>query len=254
MNKIFDLLNTHKEMIITTIISIAAPFIPIIYGKYFKNQKALYIHQSTHLKYSNKKMKLPENTKVFYNEEAVDKIYRSVIRIWNCGDKVLKKKLIPTKFPLQISTQNTGKILDTKVLGISGKACEIKMHKIKEKSFNIIFDFLNTNDGIFIELFHTAPLKKIEWEMKGVKIKPVRFLNVYSGMPILYKILIISYGLYVIWMLGLSVLELHYSKQVGDGVFVVIYSLILLTYVFGVFIFKRVPKSLLISKKTNTPS
>ncbi|WP_338678934.1 hypothetical protein OPV09_17545 [Janthinobacterium sp. TB1-E2] len=101
---------------------------------------------------------LPTGIKVDYNGRNIPRLTRSIITLWNSGEKTIDGDHIASSDPLKIVTDNKGTILSATILQVSRTANDLKcsLSTTKSNEVELVFSFLDTDDGAVIELLHTS--------------------------------------------------------------------------------------------------
>ena len=97
----------------------------------------------------------PAEVSVMYKGQAIPRLTRSSLVIWNRGKNTIKGSDIVGSDPLRIEMEGDGRILSAEVVASSrtvvGAECEVS-----EQQALLKFVFLDANDGFVIEVLHTS--------------------------------------------------------------------------------------------------
>ncbi len=118
---------------------------------------------------------MPPDVNVFFHDEAVPRIARSLIRIWNSGNATLENSQIAASDPIRISLQNKdSKILYYAPIKTSNPAsnCNIVESNFQDGYLELIFDYLDPGDGVVIGILHTdfCLWPKVAGSIKGSRL------------------------------------------------------------------------------------
>lgn len=89
-----------------------------------------------------------------YDGRSVDKILLTKIAFWNAGREAIRKDDIAIKDALIIHAPNNTIIYDFEIID-QNQANGFFIEKINEHELRIIFDYINFNDGILLNIFHS---------------------------------------------------------------------------------------------------
>ncbi len=108
-----------------------------------------------------------ENVQVSYQGKPVNRLKSSRITFWNSGSTVIDTDDIAAADPLGVKTD--AEILSGKVIQTTNGANQVQV-TIKNRSAEIIFDFLNPLDGAIIELMLEGNAIDFSGQIKGGSI------------------------------------------------------------------------------------
>lgn len=119
--------------------------------------KLAFAHSSQRL-LGHKDEGLPQGISVKFMGADIPRLSRSILAIWNEGEKTIHQSDLVPADPLRISVGQDGKILTVTTLDVS--------RDVNRISFNIgingphevliAFDFLDQHDGAVVEILHTS--------------------------------------------------------------------------------------------------
>lgn len=125
-----------------------------------------------------------DDIKITYNNKEISNLSKSYIIIWNMGNKTIEGKDIVEDDKLRIVFNgDDGEILYPKIIKTTRNVIKFNANKIdnKNKEVEINFDYLDVNDGAFIEILHTFQKAEpiIEGTIKGMPngIKNLGYTN-----------------------------------------------------------------------------
>ena len=106
--------------------------------------------------------KLPEAVRITFRDEVIENLCRSLVMIWNNSDKTVYGKNIVETDLLRINMGEKTKVLDTRIIKVTRPVnnCQVDLHVIMSDDVMwsepvIKFDYLDSGDGLVVELFHT---------------------------------------------------------------------------------------------------
>lgn len=116
---------------------------------------------------------LPSEISVQYKGVSIPRLTRSVLVIWNNGEKTIVKEDIAGRDPLRVSIGSDGKILAVSILKLSRAVNEVALSYLgsHEQDIGISFNFFDASDGLVLEILHTSEV-----------IRPV-FNGTLRGIP-----------------------------------------------------------------------
>ncbi|WP_430398234.1 hypothetical protein [Ferrovibrio sp.] len=133
--------------------------------------KLAYCHMSQRL-LGHKDDGLPEGITVQYHGANIPRLSRSILVVWNEGEKTIQRTDLVENDPLRINVGADGKILTATVLKVTRDVNRISfdVNKSEPHELHIDFDFIDQNDGAVIELLHTSekPTAKLTGTVRGL--------------------------------------------------------------------------------------
>lgn len=136
---------------------------------YFKSKKTkkLIINSESTVLISENLSKY-ENLKISYNDENINSLTSTVIKIKNIGtDYIVPEDLAPSS-PITIITTKKFLLNDVSQYDISKSNPKsiIGLSKIDDSTIKVVFDFLSSKDYIIIKLLHTGEIS-VDWALKN---------------------------------------------------------------------------------------
>ncbi len=123
----------------------------------------------------DKKDKLPSGVEIRYDGIPVQRISRSLVRIWNAGNGCLTKDLVPAHDRVRFHLPTGGKFLRANILKENNPSslCDVTIDPQNPSEAFITFDYLNKNDGMVVGLLHTdpSPTPELKGSVKGYQFK-----------------------------------------------------------------------------------
>lgn len=169
---ILDFINKNPWLnilfIILTLISI---FLSIwFYIKSKRTRKPTYCVRTFNL--VRDKINKIDSVNILYQGEKIDNLSISKIAIWNGGKETISQSDIAKNDRFRIEIVDTASILDFKLLFEKNNANGFKLTKIDNNCINVEFDYIDFNEGVIIQLYHTATESSdliIKGSFKGTK-------------------------------------------------------------------------------------
>jgi hypothetical protein len=97
----------------------------------------------------------PDEIEIFYKGNKVKRVIKTNIILWNSGTKTIFGSNIVGKDPLRIEVSPEEEIISFNILKSTKSANEITITGNSKNAVNINFNYLDSNDGASIEVFHT---------------------------------------------------------------------------------------------------
>lgn len=257
--------------LITFIIAIAVAL--FLYFK-AKQKKGLSYYISNNLLIDRANTENPDQIEIFFSGTKVDKLYKTLIYIWNSGNQIIKKDELNTKDPFRFEIENNKEILSIKTIKSTREVIDFNAyHEKKINFYKINFDYLDPNDGAVIEVLHNGSIDdlKLKGTVMGIsKIKNtesnkenffVKIVNesfifnstFISNTPRIFAIIVFLIGCSMAFFAGYLYInpETKIVTQISDGKSIFIGSLIYIA--FGLIVFlsnkRQYPKNLEIKEK-----
>ncbi|TDM66400.1 hypothetical protein C5B72_02470 [Acinetobacter sp. KU 011TH] len=170
IKQILDYLNiSWVGVIITLVISIFAIILTVFL--YFKSKQkySLNHYVSSNLLINKNDTEKPEEVEILFAGKSVDKLYKTLIYIWNSGNLTIRRTDLETIDKLRISIENNTEVLSMKIIHVTRNVINFSIdNQIDSKNHEIKFDYLDPKDGAVIEVFHTGNLNDLK--LKGTVI------------------------------------------------------------------------------------
>ncbi|MEX5393819.1 hypothetical protein ACVH7R_11000 [Acinetobacter baumannii] len=156
-------------VIITLVISIFAIILSVFL--YFKSKQkySLNHYVSSTLLINKNDTEKPEEVEILFAGKSVDKLYKTLIYIWNSGNLTIRRTDLETIDKLRLSIENNTEVLSIKIIQVTRDVINFSIdNQIDSKNHEIKFDYLDPKDGAVIEVFHTGDLNDLK--LKGIVI------------------------------------------------------------------------------------
>jgi hypothetical protein len=136
-------------------IGIGVPF----YIYYLSNVGPRLVYQARALRLIGQNELLPSQVKIFFDDRIVTQLTKTYLVIWNPGKALIRGSDIVAGDPPRCEFSSDSEILDVRIVKATkttNKAsATISQEKTSEAHFT--FDYLDPEDGVVLELLHTAP-------------------------------------------------------------------------------------------------
>lgn len=128
------------------------------YRKNKKVKKLIYRAETTVL--ISEDLSSYENLKILYNNENIDTLNSTTIKIRNIGNDIIEPKDFVPSMPIIIKTSDHFLLQDFSKYKItcSDSKNRVNLEKIDESNFQVVFDYLNPKDEITIAILHTGDI------------------------------------------------------------------------------------------------
>lgn len=122
-----------------------------------------------------------ENLKISYNNENIESLISSIVRIKNIGSDIVEPTDVAPSSPIIIKTTQKFLFKDASKyeINVSNSKNTAKLSHISETELILNFDFLNPKDEILITLLHTGDIS-VHGDLKSNPIKNYTKKN-YEG-------------------------------------------------------------------------
>lgn len=161
---------------ILNIVFLILAILGIIFTTYFyyksrKSKIPTYIVRTINL--VREKIQKIETVEIIYSGEKVKNLSLTKIAIWNDGKETINYSDIASNNPIRIKIKESFEILDAEILFKKDEANDFNIQVSDDKNYiNILFDYIDFEDGIVIQIFHTGNSSDdifIDGKIKSVK-------------------------------------------------------------------------------------
>lgn len=97
-----------------------------------------------------------DSVNILYQGEKIENLSISKIAIWNGGKETISQSDIAKNDRFRIEIVDTASILEFKLLFENNSANGFKLTKVNNNCINVEFDYIDYNEGVIIQLYHTA--------------------------------------------------------------------------------------------------
>lgn len=107
---------------------------------------------------------LPAHITVQYRGQHIPRLTRSIVVIWNAGEKTIAETDLIKSDPLRVALREEGEVLSATVLKASRDVIEFRCSQdpSRPKHINLGFAFLDMSDGAVIEVLHTSESRYVD--------------------------------------------------------------------------------------------
>ncbi len=113
---------------------------------------------------------LPADVEVMYRGEKVQSLSKSYVAFWNAGRKTIPGGDIASADPIRFTSNDSNvRILDARPIRVTREVNQASV-QYNENEMRLKFDFLDSRDGVTIEIIHTGIDKRFECDgtIKGI--------------------------------------------------------------------------------------
>lgn len=131
-----------------------------------------------------KEPELPTEVTVLFNNQAVSRVTKTVVVLWNCGTRTISGEDVVADDPLRITFEEEAEILKADVIDRTKDVNKFRVEKSTTLPHEAIcwFDYLDAGDGVVMEVLHTSSERfpRIAGSVRGIP----RGVADYGGLPI----------------------------------------------------------------------
>jgi hypothetical protein len=142
----------------------------VFYFKSKKSKKPIYRIRNINLMKGN--ISKIKSVDILYQGNKIDNLSISKIVIWNVGKETINSTDIAKKDKFRIEIDREFKILEYELIFQKKTANDFKITKINDNVLEIDFDYFDYEEGIIVEIYHTATIKEalyVKGSLKGAK-------------------------------------------------------------------------------------
>jgi hypothetical protein len=127
----------------------------IFYRRSLREPRLVY--QSNAVKLIGKDESLPEEIDILYKGKSVSRLTRTYIIFWNSGKATIDGRNIVDEDPLRLELKD-GEFLTKRIISSTRDVNNFKIYTKEDEPNKLFFtfDFLDSDDGVVIELLHSA--------------------------------------------------------------------------------------------------
>jgi len=166
----FVIQNTWLINISNLLALVGISFSFMFYFKSKKNKKPIYRIRNINLLEEN--ISKITSVDISYQGNRIENLSISRIMIWNAGKETINNTDIAKNDKFRIEIDKEFKIFEHKLIFQKNLANGFKLTKINDNVLEIDFDYFDYEEGIIIEIYHTAIIGesiKVKGSFKGVK-------------------------------------------------------------------------------------
>lgn len=173
MSWIDNALSLMGQAWLATLLAIVGLVVALVTYLWTRKRTSLsYVHLGEHLLGSASDA-LPPEIVVQYDGISIPRLTKSLLILWNSGENTVNGADIAAKDPLRFEVGDDGHILSISVLKTNRSVNDFSLipyqnQRLNEAKFH--FDFLDTNDGVVVEVLHTSTDRRprIKGTLKGL--------------------------------------------------------------------------------------
>lgn len=255
-DSIFNYLNLSWVGVVITLITFIMAIVLTLF-LYFKGKqrKGLSYYISNDLLIDRANTQKPDEIEIYFSGIKVDKLYKTLIYIWNSGNQTIKNEELNTKDHFRIEIENSKEILSIKSIKVTREVIDFNVNNDEYNNiYNINFDYIDQGDGAVIEVLHNGSIDdlKLKGTVMGIsKIKNIdsnkdnvfvkifneSFIlnsNLFINAPKLFGIIVLIFGLCMAFFSGYLYLnpETKIVTQISDSKGILIGSIIYISFGF----------------------
>jgi hypothetical protein len=101
---------------------------------------------------------LPSGIRVFYHDQEIPRLTRSLVVIWNQGEKTITSDDLVSSDPFRLRVQDDGRVLAATVLREAREVSKFtaSVSSTAPNEIKLGFAFLDSGDGAVVEVLHTS--------------------------------------------------------------------------------------------------
>lgn len=151
-----------------------------IYTYFSNNRKKQFSAAISDVEIIRKGNKRIENLDFFYKDKSIKSLTISRCSIWNSGNKVINAEDLVAEHQLEIYVDKGAEILEAQIIAEVETTNRFQILEITSERVKVGFDYVDTNEGITLQIIHTGK--------RGVlcpkcKIKGGKDIKIYSPTP-----------------------------------------------------------------------
>lgn len=172
MEKILDLINQNPWLnVVFILLTLSSIFFSFwFYFKSKKSKKPTYALRTFNL--VKEKINKIDSVEIQYHNEKIDNLSITKLAIWNSGRETISSNDIAQNAPFLINIEEGFTLLDFDILFEKNKANGFSLNKRDANNIEIQFDYFDFNEGVIIQLYHTATEEEkisVQGSFKGTK-------------------------------------------------------------------------------------
>jgi len=138
----------------------------------------------------------------FFNEyEKINNLSITKLSFWNAGKETICSTDVAPREQLRIEINSNYDILDCELTYQKNIANGFIIKKIDNKVISITFDYFDFNEGVIIDIYHTAPngpYLKLKGSIKGTKIFQKVVMDIRETVKYMIKFTFSSLSIYAL--------------------------------------------------------
>lgn len=134
-----------------------------------------------------KKPQLPSQVTVLFSDQPVDMLTRTLVVLWNSGAKTIRGEDVVDDDRLRIAFDEGARILKASVTDMTRQANKFRIDKSTTSPHEALcsFDYLDSGDGVVVELLHTSAHRypKVEGTVRGIPRGVTDYGSLFRALP-----------------------------------------------------------------------
>jgi len=177
-----------------------------------------------------------QDLEIRYAGELIENLTVSRIAFWNAGNETIDKDDIVESDPIAIATHRDFKILKPEIIAVNDNANNFSIVRDVTSILGINFDYIDENNGIVIQIFHTGKSSEdidVIGKIKGAGVPknvPSSAKDFTKSMILIFTPIVILSALMEIFLL--NSFDLFTLIMVSFSVFIVLIFLFLILALF----------------------
>ena len=109
-----------------------------------------------------------------YDDKPIEKMTVTRVAIWNSGNEEIEESRFVNGRTISLRCDETTKILDAKIIQETDADNKFRIAECSEQEIKLSMDYVNSKDGLVVQVIHTGSYKSIYVDCKlkgGKKIK-----------------------------------------------------------------------------------
>lgn len=156
MEKILEFINQNPWLnVLFILLTLTSIFLSLwFYFKSKKSKKPTYSLRTFNL--IKEKINKIDSVEIQYHSNKIDNLSITKIAIWNNGKETISSTDVAQNNPFLVIIEESFSILDCDILFEKNPANGFSINKLNSNKVEIKFDYFDFNEGIIIQLYHTA--------------------------------------------------------------------------------------------------
>ena len=208
-----SLMDSPIAWAVLSFVTIASLVYAIICQHRNKERKEFSYCLKSNILIKKKKSKF-EKLYISYADQAIDNLCVSRISIWNSGNKTLTNSDMVESKEITLSMQGENKVLDEELIAVSEETNKFSITKIDDHTVKIIFDYVEPQDGVVMQIIHTGTEQDVLIDCKIKGGKPVKELD-YDADEFIRKTITWKEKISGLIFIGVAILSIFFVSLWG---------------------------------------
>lgn len=118
-------------------------------------------------------MSLTRKLEMKFDGKVIQDLSSTIFIIWNSGNDVINANDMVGEIPIKITCENE-QFLDVKIIKRSDRSNDFRILNFNSKDIRMTFDYINSGEGLRLQILHTGSEEKIHVELKIKGGKAIR--------------------------------------------------------------------------------